>query len=448
MVKVNDPRPEAMAMNLRLDTTKRWIARRLARRALASIDFSRMSQSPAMMPLRRDGLDPVAELGEQRREAPVSRLTSVLGTNVWLVVGYDEARSVLADHAAFSNDIRPLVGKSNATGADAIGGLGSTDAPDHTKLRKILTPEFTMRRLRELEPRITQIVEEQLDVVESAGPGADLVESFAFPVPFRVICELLGLPQGDRERFRAIGHARFDATAGVGGLFGAMSESREFLIDAVARQRQEPGDGLIGSILERHGDDLTDVELGGLADGVFTGGFETSASMLALGAVTLLEHPESYARLRDDSESVDPIIDELLRYLTVVQVAFPRIARHDMTLHGAAVSAGDVVLCSLSGANRDPQFGDDADTFNPSRNRHSHLAFGHGLHRCVGSELGRMELRIALRALSRRFPDLALFDDSADLAFHDLSIVHGIGSLPVTFGQTTGAIPRLASTSS
>ncbi len=387
-----------------------------------------------MVPLRRDGLDPVAELGELRRQAPVTRLTRVLGTNVWLVAGYQEARGVLADHVAFSNDIRPLVGRTNATGSEAIGGLGSTDAPDHTRLRKLLTPEFTMRRLRELEPRITQIVEEQLDIVEAGGSGVDLVQTFAFPVPFRVICELLGLPEGDRERFREIGHARFDASAGVGGLFGAMSDSREFLIDAVARQRLEPGDGLIGSLIRQHGDELTDVELGGLADGVFTGGFETSASMLALGAVTLLQHPQHYARLIAADESIDPIIDELLRYLTVVQVAFPRIARHDMTLHGAAVSKGDVVLCSLSGANRDPEFGDDADAFNPDRDRHSHLAFGHGLHRCVGSELGRMELRIALRALFRRFPDLALAADTSDLAFHDLSIVHGIGSLPVTVG--------------
>jgi cytochrome P450 len=396
-----------------------------------------------MLPLRRDGLDPVAELGERRRQAPISKLTRVLGTNVWLVAGYQEAKGVLGDHGSFSNDIRALVGRADATGSEAIGGLGSTDAPDHTRLRKLLTPEFTMRKLRELEPRIVQIVDEQLDVLNAAGPGADLVQTFAFPIPFRIICELLGLPEGDRERFREIGHARFDATAGVGGLFGAMSDSREFLIDAVAQQRRAPGGGLIGSLLRRHGDDLSDVELGGLADGVFTGGFETSASMLALGAVTLLEHPDQYARLRDDDEAVEPIVDELLRYLTVVQVAFPRIARHDVTLHGASVSKGDVVLCSLSGANRDVEFGGDADAFNPSRNPHSHLAFGHGLHRCVGSELGKMELRIALRALAHRFPDLSLAVDRSELAFHDLSIVHGIGSLPVAFGRAASPVRSL-----
>src|SRR5699024_6350542 len=160
----------------------------------------------------------------------------------------------------------------DATGADAIGGLGSTDAPDHTRLRRLLTPEFTMRRLRELEPRVCQIVDEQLEVVESAGPGVDLVRSFALPIPFRIICELLGLPETARARLRAIGPARFDARSGIGGWSGAMSHSREFLIDAVARQRHTPGAGLIGSLLTRHGHDLSDVELGGLADGVFTGG--------------------------------------------------------------------------------------------------------------------------------------------------------------------------------
>ena len=289
---------------------------------------------------------------------------------------------MLADHAAFSNDIRPLVGKSQATGADAIGGLGSTDAPDHTKLRKILTPEFTMRRLRELEPRISQIVEEQLDVVELDGPGADLVESFAFPVPFRVICELLGLPQGDRERFRAIGHARFDATAGVGGLFGAMSESREFLIDAVARQRHDPGDGLIGSILERHGDDLTDVELGGLADGVFTGGFETSASMLALGAVTLLQHPE---RMRGSATTAS----RSTRHRRAAEISHRRPGRlpaHRTTRHDPARcrGLGATSCCAPSAAPTVTRSSGTTPTRSIRRGNGTHLAFGHGLHRCVG----------------------------------------------------------------
>src|SRR5699024_9571713 len=423
---------------------RRWVARQLPRVMLAKIGLSRMAGRPVAMPLQRDGLDPVAELGRWRREAPIARLTRVLGTDVWLVSGYEQARSILADHHGFSNDIRSLVGRADATGADAIGGLGSTDAPDHTRLRRLLTPEFTMRRLRELEPRVCQIVDEQLEVVESAGPGVDLVRSFAFPIPFRIVCELLGLPVTDRHRFRAICHARFYATAGIGGLFGAMSDSREALTDAAARHRHTPGDGLIGSLLTRHGHDLSDVELGGLADGVFTGGFETSASILALGTVTLLHHPEVYARLRDDA-SIDVIIEELLRYLTVVQVAFPRIARHEMELCGARIAAGDVVLCSLSGANRDPAFGDDADTFNPSRGQHRNLAFGHGVHRCVGSELGKMELRVALRSLAARFPDLSLAVDPCQLAFHDLSLVHGIASLPVTFDNTSHVRDGLAS---
>src|SRR5690625_2190159 len=133
---------------------RRWVARQLPRVMLAKIGLSRMAGRPVAMPLRRDGLDPVAGLGRWRREAPGARLTRVLGTDVWLVSGYEQARSVLADHHGFSNDIRSLVGRADATGVDAIGGLGSTDAPDHTRLRRLLTPEFTMRRLRELEPRV------------------------------------------------------------------------------------------------------------------------------------------------------------------------------------------------------------------------------------------------------------------------------------------------------
>src|SRR5699024_5191745 len=164
-------------MALPVGVVRRWVARQLPRVMLAKMRFSRMAGRPVMVPLQRDGLDPVAELGRWRREDPVARLTGMFGRNVWLVSGYEQACSVLADHHGFSNDIRSLVGRADATGVDAIGGLGSTDAPDHTRLRRLLTPEFTMRRLRELEPRVCQIVDEQLEVVESAGPGVDLVRS-------------------------------------------------------------------------------------------------------------------------------------------------------------------------------------------------------------------------------------------------------------------------------
>ena len=180
---------------------------------------------------------------------------------------------------------------------------------------------------------------------------------FAFPIPFQVICELLGRAPEDRDYFRQLGHARFDVGQGGLGVFGAMSESRDFLIETASRQRVEPRDGLIGALVAEHGDEITDDELGGLADGIFTGGYETSASMIALGALTLLESPDACALAARGRGSRAPVVEELLRYLSVVQIAFPRFAREDMELFGVRLRAGDVVICSLSGANRDDALG-------------------------------------------------------------------------------------------
>ena len=390
------------------------------------------------MPLRRDFLDPVSDLAEKRASEPVSKLSRVFGMNVWLVSGFEQARAVLNDASSYSTDIRSRLG-GEGDGQESIGGLGFTDPPDHTRLRRFLTPEFTGRRLAGLLPRIEQIVTERLDLLAASGNEADLVPEFAFPIPFFVICELLGLPVEDRERFRGLGHARFDVTGGGAGTFGAMNESRDFLMNVVRDQRITPGDGLIGALIRDHGGELSDLDLAGLADGVFTGGYETSASMLALGTLALLRDPDAFSLIRKDDDAVDGIVDELLRYLSVVQISFPRFARADHDLFGKKVKAGDVVVASLSGANRDGVFGDLPERFDPRRTRRSHLAFGYGFHRCIGSELARMELRAAFRGLARRFPDLALAVDPAELKFRDLSIVYGIDALPVRLNHAAPA---------
>jgi cytochrome P450 len=246
-----------------------------------------------------------------------------------------------------------------------------------------------------------------------------------------VICELLGLPPEDRDRFRQLGHARFDVSGGGASVFGAMSQSREFLLAAVRKQRDAPGDGLIGTLIRSAGDEIDDVGLAGLADGVFTGGYETSASMLALGALALLQDGDALSVIGTEAGAVDRVVEELLRYLSVVQIAFPRFARHDLRLFGRRISAGDVVVCSLSGANRDAVFGGDAERFEVGRPARSHVGFGYGFHRCIGSELARMELRVTFGALARRFPGLTLAVQPGELRFRPLSIVYGVESLPV-----------------
>lgn len=420
--------------------TATWVLSHVRRRLLAragrrGIDLSDLGRLPDSLtwPLRRDGLHPTRRLAELRDAEPVSRLTSVLGMNVWLVTGEAEARAVLSDSVSFSTDIRPMVGR-HAQGVE--GGLGFTDPPEHTRLRKLLTPEFTAHRLRRLQPRIVEVVEHQLDELEHLAQSdgdrngvVDLVAGFAFPVPFQVICELLGVPEADRAPFRDLSQARFDVSKGGAAAFGAMTDACRFLMGVTSRQRLDPGDGLIGRILSAHGDDVTDVELNQLVDGVFTGGFETSASMLALAVVALMEDRRTFARLATDQTVVGGVVEELLRHLTVVQVAFPRFPVMPVQVAGRTFMPGDVVVVHLAGANRDPRLRADADRFDVARPSTPHLAFGFGIHRCVGAELARMELSIALPALARRFPELTLAEGSTP--HREASLIHGLDSLPV-----------------
>ncbi len=415
-------------------TVKKAVRERLIARA-GGIDLSHLDKVPDALswPLRRDVVAPQPRLSALRDEDPVQRLASLLGLEVWLVTGDAETRQVLSDATSYSTDIRPYMGRSGSVTDGDFGGLGFTDPPDHTRLRRLLTPEFTMRRLERLRPGVGSIIDKQLHEIEAAGERADtvdLVPTFAFPIPFLVICDLLGVPNEKRETFSTLASARFDISKGAQSSIGAIGGSREFLLAEAARQRLNPGPGLIGQIIREHGGEISDFDLGGLADGVFTGGLETSASMLALGTAVLLENRELWNRLIEDPASAGPIVDELLRVLSVVQVAFPRFVKRDVEIGGKHIAEGSVIVCSLPAANRDPRAtpGDDVDL---ARATTSHLAFGYGFHRCVGAELARMELKLAFPALARRFPDMQLAARSEDLDYRALSVVYGVESVPV-----------------
>ncbi|MEU1789480.1 cytochrome P450 [Streptomyces sparsogenes] len=424
--------------NLR-SNIRAWLGRKyFSRLQKNGFDVSKMSFLPdaVLAPLRRDGLDPVVELSRTRAKEPISSLPLPFGIKGWLVTGYDETKAVLGRTSGFSSDFTNLSEKNIGIAAQQNpGGLGFSDPPTHTRLRRLLTPEFTMRRLSRLTPRIHSIVEERLDdmAATAARDGSvDLVQAFALPIPSLVICELLGVPYEDRADFQQLSMARFDLFGGADASFGAISDSLSYLLDIVKKQRETPGDGLLGMLVKEHGDEIGDQELAGLADGVLTGGFETTASMLALGTLVLLRSPERLAEIRDNDDVVDRFVEELLRYLTVVQVAFPRFAKEDMEIAGTKISSGDLVLCSLSGANRDERLGPDMERFDPYRQTSSHLAFGHGIHRCIGAELAKMELRAAYPALVRRFPEMRLAVAPEQLSFRKLSIVYGVDALPVT----------------
>ena len=416
-----------------------WVARRFAGKAGAVSLEGTLSMLPdiSLFPLFRDGLDPVAEVGRLREQSPVSRLPVPLGIRAWLVTGYEPVRAVLGSTDDFSNDFGRFAARVGLTAGQEPGGLGMADPPVHTRLRRLVTPEFTMRRLARLQPRIEAIVAERLEAMARIDGPVDLLHEFALPVPALAICELLGVPYADRALVQRFSTARFDLGDGAYAPLDAINDSRAYLRGLVADQRRNPGEGLIGSLIRDHGDELDDRELAGLADGVLTGGLETSASMLALGALVLMTQPELADPLRS-GEPADALVEELLRYLTVVQVAFPRFAVRDLEVAGVSIKAGDVVMCSLSAADRDGVLGPGMDRIDVGRpTSRSHLAFGHGLHRCVGAELARMELRTAYPALVRRFPAMRPAIDPASLPTRRASIVFGLDALPVILAPPT-----------
>jgi cytochrome P450 len=395
---------------------------------------------PLYLPLLRERFDPDPDLRRLRDARPVARLDVPDDVPpVWLVTGHDEVRRVLGDPAVFSNDLRHLAGTGlEALAAQDPGGLGFTDPPDHTRLRRLLTPEFTARRLQELQPSIDAVVATTIDVLVEQGPPADLAAGFAVPVPSLVICELLGVPEEDRVEMERRSVQRFDVLGSVADSLSAVAASLDYLTGLVATYRRDPRPGLLGRLLLRHGDELSDRELAELADGLLTGGHDTTSSMLALGVLTLLERPELADRLRSGDLAVGPFVEELLRHLSVVQVAFPRYAQAAARVGGVDVEVGDIVICSLSAANRDAVFGGDPERgdpeqMDPARPTVPHLAFGYGIHRCLGAELGRMELRTALPELLRRLPGLRLAVPAQEVEFRTISLVHGVRSLPVAW---------------
>jgi len=411
------------------------VARRFGSGGIGPYAGLSMLPESVLWAMRRDGLDPVPEMDRRLAEQPVARIPLPFGIRAWLVTGYEPVRAVLGSVDGYSNDFGKFAGRVGINLRQDPGGLGFADPPVHSRLRKVLTPEFTMRRLARLQPRIDAIVADRLDALEAAGDDADLWHEWALPIPALTICELLGVPYADRDYFQKLSTARFDLVSGTGAPLDAMGESLDYLGGLITEQRRAPGDGLLGSLIRAHGDAIDDRELAGLADGVLTGGLETSASMLALGALVLMTDESMAGRMRA-GDGVDQMVEELLRHLTVVQVAFPRVAIRDVRVGDAEIRAGDVMMVSLSGANRDRQAGPDPHRIDPDRAPdHSHVAFGYGIHRCIGAELARMEFRTAYPALVRRFPQLRPALPWDRLPFRKASIVFGLDALPVKLGQ-------------
>ncbi|HVW39908.1 MAG TPA: cytochrome P450 [Amycolatopsis sp.] len=379
--------------------------------------------------IRRDGFDPDPGLAELRRECPVSRVDLVTGGSGWLVTRYDDARAVLGDPDRFPSHPNAFIAQDTESPAGPPPGfLLSYNPPEHTRLRRMLAPAFTAKRMRRLRPRVEEMVSDQLDAIERAGAPADLVPMFTLPIPSLAICELLGVPYADRAAFQDRSVRRTDFAASLEQRAAAFAETQAYLAELVAAQRATPGDDILGMLVREHGDTLSDPELTGVADLLLIAGHDTTAHMLALGILLLLNHPGHVAKIHDEAT-----IEEMLRYLSVVHSGIPRVARENAVLGGQLIEAGDWVVCSLPSANRDETLGPEPGRFDPDRRIPGHIAFGHGIHHCLGAPLARMELGIAYPALFRRFPDLRLAVPPEDVRFHSHSVVYGVESLPVAW---------------
>jgi cytochrome P450 len=393
------------------------------------------AQTPVLpLHMRRDRFDPPAEMAGFREQPGLAQVTTPLGRPAWLVTRYEDAREVLGDATRFSSAGLPVVPVPGATPEEQrSGNLLMLDPPEHTRLRRLLTGEFTVKRIRRLQPRIAEIVDAHLDAMAEAGPPADLVPDFALPVPSLVICELLGVPYSDRAEFHGRAAKQLDLTRPMEERGKVAMESRAYMGDLVDRALAEPGHDMLGMLVREHGDDLTRTELVGVASLLLIAGHETTANMLAIGTLALLRNPEQAAMVRDDPAVTAPAVEELMRYLSVVHSGVPRVATTTTEVAGQAVAPGDVLVVSLPAADRDRALVEDPDRLDVGRAASHHVAFGHGVHHCLGAPLARMEMATAFPALLRRFPTLAPAIPFDDVDFRSASLVHGLRSLPITW---------------
>lgn len=405
--------------------------------------------APVALPTKRTHpFDPPRELGQFREQQPIRRLAYPDGHVGWLVTSHALGRAVLTDPRfsirlaktrppvamALSAAFKKLESEHASRLSSRHGGnFLEMDPPQHTRFRRILAGEFTFRRMEELRPRIEAVVTDHLDAMEKAGPPVDLVESFALPIPSLVICELLGVPYSDRDEFHRYSTAIEDPAADIDEIVAGYLAFDDLIRRVVENARNESGDGLMGRLAASG--ELTNDELVGVGKLLVAAGHHTTKNMLTLGTFTLLYEPGRWKALGADLSLIPGVVEELLRYLTIFQLgAFARTALEDIQLGSVLIKRGESVTVSLSAANRDPERFDDPDRFDPTRHASGHLAFGHGVHMCLGQHLARIELQVGLAGLLRRFPSLRLAVPVEEAPLHPGDVGQaGLYRLPVAW---------------
>ncbi|MER6072633.1 cytochrome P450 [Streptomyces sp. NPDC001817] len=368
----------------------------------------------------------------------LSRVTLFDGREVWAVTAHATARALLADPRLSSDRRRPgfpIPAERFAGVRDRRVALLGVDDPEHQRQRRMMIPSFTVRRATELRPWIQHTVDGLLDAMIAQGPPADLVPAFALPVPSMVICGLLGVPYSDHEFFEEQSRRLLRGPRAADSV-AARTRLEEYLgelIDAKAK-RTEPGDGILDDLVHHQLRDGTvdRDELVSLAVILLVAGHETTANMISLGTFTLLQHPERPAELRADPALLPAAVEELMRMLSIAE-GLARVALEDIEIAGTTIRAGEGVLFSTSVINRDPTLYDTPDSLDFHRPARHHVAFGFGIHQCLGQNLARAELEIALGSLLTRLPGLRLAVPAEEIPFKRGDTIQGMLELPVTW---------------
>ncbi len=376
--------------------------------------------------------------------APLYRFEMSNGKHAWMVTRYDDALAIIKD-PRIVKDIRrvlPPESESNGvSGSDVLSMLRfhmlSSDPPDHTRLRRLVSKVFTPRMIEQLRPRIQHITDELLDQVQAQGQ-MDLISDFAFPLPITVICEMLGVPVEDRLKVRTWSNAFLDRS----GLFQAdtaelpgLSEFVRYLQALIKEKRERPDDRLVSQLvrIEEAGDKLSENELISMIFLLLIAGHETTVNLIGTGVLELLQHPDQWRKLQADPSLVGTAVEEILRHTSPVMVGTARWASEDIEMHDTVIAKGDVVWISLLAANTDPAHISAPEELDITREENEHIAFGKGIHYCLGAPLARLEGQIALDTLVRRLPDLHLQVQPEELRWRPGLLMHGLQALPVAF---------------
>jgi cytochrome P450 len=381
--------------------------------------------------------DPPPELAAKQQEGPLTRVRLWDGSTPWLVTRYADQRALLADPRISADYERPGYPSPAPIqpGGPKVGFI-LMDDPEHARLRRMVTAPFAIKRVAAMRPAVQRIVEDLIDAMLAGPNPVDLVEAFALPVPSLVICDLLGVPYTDHDFFQANSKTVIRRTAKPEERLAASQRLFEYLNDLMGRKLANPADDLLSGLTERvRGGELTRAEAAQIGVLLLIAGHETTANMIALGTLALLEHPDQLAILRDtdDPKLVASAVEELLRYLHITHNGRRRVALEDIEIGGQVIRAGEGVIMPNDIANRDPEAFPDPDRLDIQRDARHHVAFGFGVHQCLGQPLARMELQVVYSTLYRRVPTLRLAAELDQIPFKHDGSVYGVYELPVAW---------------